>query len=253
MNKTPSILVDTGFEVDQSGTLTEIVMPKVVTTCSAPRKVTFEGQVLNWIPSTTAALQEIVVHSSSFTKNSMFKGYNALTTATFPNVSALDANPSGVASSGHFNGCIALTTVNFPKLTSIGQASTGTNTSGHFNGCTSLTTVNMPLLTTIGLANSAGNYNGTFWGCTALSEVTLPSIVSIGAGNSANNGNFGNCTGLSSVQLGSPGHPVSSIGAYTFTNCTQSNLTLTIYTNGGAALSGSPWGATNTQPDFVEA
>lgn len=50
---------------------------------------------------------------------------------------------------------------------------------------------------------------------------------------------------LRTVTLGSAGNPVSSIGTNAFGNCTQSGLTITIYTSGGAELDGSPWGATN--------
>ena len=88
-----------------------------------------------------------------------------------------------------------------------------------------------------------------FYGCTALKTVnftSLQSIVESVPSSSSTDGVFGNCTALESVTLGSAGHPVTALtGNYIFKNCTQSGLTITIYTSGGASLSGSPWGATN--------
>lgn len=55
---------------------------------------------------------------------------------------------------------------------------------------------------------------------------------------------------LETVTLGSVGHPVTSIASSAFESCTQSTLTITVYTSGGAALSGSPWGATNANIEY---
>lgn len=43
-----------------------------------------------------------------------------------------------------------------------------------------------------------------------------------------------NCPALESVQMGSVGHAVTAIGTYAFQNCTQTGLTITIYSIGGS-------------------
>lgn len=74
---------------------------------------------------------------------------------------------------------------------------------------------------------------------TALQEFEAPNCTSLGANI------FKGYTALTNVVLGSVGHAVTSLDSTTFSNCTQSGLTITIYTTGGASLSGSKWGATN--------
>lgn len=217
MNKTPSILVDTGFEVDANGVLTEIVTPSVVKTLNAPTKVTFNGTTINWIPSTTAALLEFNAPNVTTITTPLFKGYTALTSISFKN----------------------LTTLN----------NSGTD-SGLCRQCTALTSVSMPNLQTV-TATSSG-YAGAFWGCTALETITLPKLQSVtGADN--NGGMFRLCTALKNVQLGSEGNPVTYLQSNVFNACTQSGLTITIYTSGGAALAGEPWGATNATIEYEEA
>ena len=190
MNRPPSILVDTGFEVDQNGALTEIVTPTVVATLDPPKKVTFNGKLLNYIPSTAGVLEECSAPYATSIPDNAFKSYTKLAS------------------------------VNLPSLLSL--VNTGTTPSGAFYGCTALTTVVLPSLTT---CNDSHTSRAT----------------------------FGNCTSLESVQLGSEGHAVTSLGAYMFKNCTQSNLTITIYTSGGASLAGEPWGATNAVIEYEEA
>lgn len=55
---------------------------------------------------------------------------------------------------------------------------------------------------------------------------------------------------LESVTLGSVGNPVTSIAANAFNSCTQSTLSIIIYTSDGSALSGSPWGATSANIEY---
>ena len=56
-----------------------------------------------------------------------------------------------------------------------------------------------------------------------------------------------NAKGLKTVQLGSIGYPINGLGDYAFWNCTQNDLTITVYVADDATLpvSKSPWGATN--------
>ena len=220
MNKTPSILVDTGFEVDANGVLTEIVTPNVVATLNAPTKVTFLGETINYVPSTAAALQEFEA----------------------PNVTDITAS-NGVL----FADYTALTTVSFAKLASVSISS---NERSVLKGCTALVTLSLPLLSTISVGNTS--WSGFLWGCQSLVNLTLPCLTST-TGTSSNSGAFRACTGLQNVQLGSEGHAVTALSSYTFSSCTQSGLTITIYTSGGAAISGSPWGATNATIVYEEA
>ena len=73
----------------------------------------------------------------------------------------------------------------------------------------------------------------------ALQEFEAPNCTLLGANI------FKGYTALTNVVLGSVGHAVTSLDSTAFTNCTQSGLTITIYTTGGASLSGEKWGATN--------
>ena len=240
----PSILISDGWETDENGKLVEVVIPNTVETYQAPTKIKFFGETLNYLPSTAAALQEIdCPNLTAVASNSYFANYSNLTKASLDNITSLVNLPSG-SNLGVFRGCTLLNTISMAKLTSIGTDSS--TSGGHFFGCTSLVNVNMPLLQTIGAVNYDGSAtSGHFNGCTSLTTLILPSLSSIGGAGKAAIGNFAYCTSLTTVQLGSEGHPVTSIGNYTFGNCTQAGLTITIYTQGGAALSGEKWGATN--------
>lgn len=249
MNKTPSILVDTGFEVDQNGALTEIIMPNVVTTLDTPKKIVFNGTTLNYIPSTTAALQEFEASNMTAISNAnLFKGYTAINKITFLKLTSIIAPVSSQGNGLCYN-CTALLTVDMPELISI--ADSASYQGGQFYSCTSLKTVNMPKLQTI--AAVSNNISGQFCNCTDLTTINFPSLQRIETATNSNGGTFRGCTNLQDVTFGSEGHPVSAIGNTTFLNCTQSGLTITIYTSGGAALSGSPWGATNATIVYEEA
>ena len=63
---------------------------------------------------------------------------------------------------------------------------------------------------------------------------------------------FSNCSALRDLTLGDKGYPIISIGEYAFGSCIW--LTnLTIYTTGGQALAGAPWGATNATITYLPA
>lgn len=270
MEEIPSIFVTDGWETDNSGKLIEVVIPAAVDMYQLPTKITFLGETLNWIPSNEATLEEFVapnlttINGATFFKNytkltsidlpsivtltnsnySLFMGCSQLATVTMNKLTSITLTQGD---NGHFRGCAALTTINMPELVSL----TTSGNSGIFSSCTGLIEVTFPKLTSISHAGQYG-VGGAFMGCTALQTVNLPKLSSI-TGNSSNGGVFRNCAGLLSVNLGSVGNPVSSILANTFQYCTQSNLTITIYTTGGASLANEPWGATNATIIYEEA
>ena len=99
---------------------------------------------------------------------------------------------------------------------------------------------------------SLGNYalsasTSTAGSSSPLKVIDLPKIQTIGTYA------FRYRSTLESVTLGSVGNPVTSIGSNAFNSCTQSTLTITVYTSDGTALSGSPWGATNANVVFKTA
>lgn len=102
--------------------------------------------------------------------------------------------------------------------------------------------------------------------CQNLKEISIDSTVrypTSGEGNYRNNPNlekatikpfttfghyvFANCVKLKEVQLGDVGAPISSVAKYTFDNCIQADLAITIYVADETAipLASSPFGATN--------
>lgn len=80
-----------------------------------------------------------------------------------------------------------------------------------------------------------------------LKVIDLPKIQTVGTYA------FRYRSTLETVTLGSVGNPVTSISSNAFNGCTQSALAITVYTEDGSALSGSPWGATNAAVKFEKA
>lgn len=264
MNRPPEILVNSGYVTDENGVLTEMVIPASVTTVQAPAKVTIYGDNIDFIPSTTAALQILELKGyPAFVKN-QFKSYTSLNTLTLSKLTGLRDkyhSPGAENDVGCFNGLTSLATLNAPELVSIESVFTGAynpgQRSGTFRG-TGIVNLYLPKLTTI-THNSSwnnGTNDGVFNGCISLLTINLPMINAIGSNSDSGgsgNGAFGNCTSLTTVTLGSEGHPVFVISPLAFTNCTQSGLTITVYTQGGAALAGEPWGATGADIEYEEA
>lgn len=244
MNNIPTMMLTTGFKTDQNGALTEIVTPNVVATLNAPRKVTFEGQILNWIPSTTAALQELSCpNMESLTLNSSFnlRSYTNLT--SFSCESLLLLTDTYGNSYGSFSGT-QITAFSFPNLKDIVLGSTTSMTRG-----VPITSVNLPSLETF---QATGNYSCIFYGI-SITTLNLPKFSAM-TGNGVGNSNIcDSVTSLTDITLGSEGHPVTMLGSNAFKNCTQATLTITVYTQGGAALAGEPWGATNATIEYEEA
>lgn len=113
---------------------------------------------------------------------------------------------------------------------------------------------NMPALETVDLPNctALGSYAIQAESLSAgedylLKSIDLPKVQTVGTYA------FRYQRSLETVTLGSVGNPVASIGANAFNSCTQSTLSIVIYTSDGAALSGSPWGATNANVVFKAA
>lgn len=237
MNRPPSILVNTGYVTDENGILTELVIPSSVNTLNAPTKIVFMGQTLNYVPTLANVLQEFVA----------------------PNMTTLIETYSGQGNaSGIFRNYTLLTSVTLQLAQTLGFNSTGTSggwaTGGTFSSCTHLTTLSLPSLQI--LYTKANNASvGVFANCSGLTTINLPSLQKIQdtQTNGGGSGTFMNCTGLVNVTLGSTGHPVTEISGAPFRNCTQTGLTVTIYTSGGAALAGEPWGATNADIEYEEA
>lgn len=99
---------------------------------------------------------------------------------------------------------------------------------------------------------SAYQYKDTFNGCTNLETCILERAS--GTPNGGNVTTWKNCKKLREVQLGSVGYAIASLAAVTnlFANCTQADLTITIYVNASDLASvptnvstKMPQGATN--------
>lgn len=111
------------------------------------------------------------------------------------------------------------------------------------NGMDILEEITLPNLASLGnyaLAASTSSVGSS----APLKVIDLPKIQTIGTYA------FRYRSTLETVTLGSVGNPVTSIGSNAFGGCTQSTLSITIYTSGGAALSGSPWGATSASIEY---
>lgn len=255
MNRPPQILVNGGFVTDANGVLTEMVIPSNVVTQKMPSIITTYATTINWLPSNEATLVELnAPKATAINEGSLLKGFTNLKKATLDGLISYVQNYIG-SEKGLFLNCTALTDASLASLET--YSFNGSNTEirhGMFYGCTGLTNVNLPKLN---LIQQGGNYNGMFYNCASLTSVLLPSITKIetvqGSGFNNYSGVFYNCTGLQNVQLGSISHPVTAIRSDTFANCTQSGLTITIYTSGGASLAGEPWGATNAVIEYEEA
>lgn len=251
MNRPPEILINNGFPTDANGVLTGIVIPNNVVTQNAPSIVTTYATTINWIPSNAATLVEFnALNLSNITDANAFKYFTKLERVSISGMTSLIF--TSTEGTGYFYGCSNLVSVSMPDLINLGYVGASGSYCGVFFNCKSLSSVSMPKLENIYMSNPSSNH-GNFYNCIGLEVINFPSIKMIQGGNLSDRGTFRGCVSLTDVTLGSDGHPVSSIGAYTFSGCTQSNLTITIYTQGGAALSGEPWGATNATIEYEEA
>lgn len=231
----PSILVTDGWETDANDKLVEVVIPSTVDTYQNPTKITFFGDSINWIPTGAGVLQEFdASNMTTWTIGSLFSGFSALTSFKADNLESI------VFSGESFKNCSLLNTVSMKGLKSL----TKTTYYSPFSGTPNICNLLFDNLETIICQDGSGY--ALFSAVTSLQVVNLPKFNLVKCIQNNNPAIFSGCTGLQSVTLGSEGHPVPAINSSNFFNgCTQSGLTITIYTTGGATLPGSPWGATN--------
>jgi len=163
-------------------------------------------------------------------KNLRILGNNAFAGCNFKTIDI-----SNVVSIGNFcfGACRSLETITLnDEITEIDV--------GTFNNCRELTSIHLP-------ENLEKIGNQAFYEARKLAITQLPKKV-----NTIEDFCFGNCYALTNLTLGGKGYPVITIGNSAFLNCT--NLTkLTIYTTGGQALAGAPWGATNATITYLPA
>lgn len=148
-------------------------------------------------------------------KDQAFCGLSSLNTVT-----GVKSNPfEDVISLGNwntFNDCALPGELNFPNLTSAGVYS--------FYCMPNITKISCPKLT---YAHQFFAYN-----CASLKEIYLPSCTTVnGDGRYA----LGNNTALEKLEVGSVGHGVVGFKDIALYGCTQSFLTVTIYTTGSNA------------------
>lgn len=108
---------------------------------------------------------------------------------------------------------------------------------------------NMKSLVTLSLPEFSGFLNHyEISGCTNLKTVYLPKVTKLASHGRNNRGCFANDTKLETVQIGSIGHAVDGVDINPFGGCTQSGLTITLYTTGSyadTAVTNVRTGATN--------
>lgn len=130
-----------------------------------------------------------------------------------------------------FEFCKKLTSIFMPKVREIEDFA--------FQYCENLTITSLPeTLEKIGIASFA---------ITKIAITKLPKKITTIPSSC-----FYGCLSLTNLSLGDKGYPVTFIHEIAFGNC--ENLTnLTIYTTGGQALAGAPWGATNATITYLPA
>lgn len=106
-------------------------------------------------------------------------------------------------------------------LTTIDLSSIETLRGSAFQNCGFLS-VQMPVLTTI--------EGSAFLGCSSMTSVNLPKITSLN-----NNMIFRDCSSLQTVEIGSIGYGITTSRNNIFQNCTQTGLTITVYSIGSYA------------------
>lgn len=150
-----------------------------------------------------------------------------------------------------FAGATELTTVNglnLDEITEAGKAPFKFSFNWHFSA---VLTKNIQIsfancgITSIEAREWTQVVNSCFYKCNALVTAKFPKATTIGT-YSANC--FRYCTALETAEFGSIGHGVTQIRPDVFSNCTQTGLTITVYTNGTYAdtlLANIRNGATN--------
>lgn len=151
-------------------------------------------------------------------------------------------DPAYTVGDNAFYGCAALTTIDFSKFTELPNSeSSNRGWESQFRACKGLTAIDAPNLTG-GLGCFA------FYECTGITTINMPKINALHGYGTAGRGCFGGCTAITDAVFGSIGYPVDTINLAAFGGCTQTGLTITVYTTGAyadTALTNIRNGATN--------
>ena len=131
--------------------------------------------------------------------------------------------------SGAFWGCRNLTTIDFSKFTEFPNARSGnTGSESQFRDCQGLTIIDAP-----NLIGGLGCY--AFSACKGITTVNMPKINALHGYGTSGRGCFEGCTAMTAASFGSIGHPIETINNAAFGSCTQTGLTITVYTTGAYA------------------
>lgn len=166
--------------------------------------------------------EKVVIKKITTIQKEMF-GRSSIIAAEFESVDKIERMG--------FEFCKKLTSIFMPKIREIEDFA--------FQYCENLTITSLPeTLEKIGAASFA---------VTKIAITQLPKKINV-----IPNSCFVGCLSLTNLTLGGKGYPMTSIDRMAFGSC--DNLTnLTIYTSGGQALEGAPWGTTNATITYLEA
>lgn len=166
--------------------------------------------------------EKVVIKKITEISKSLFE-HASLITGEFENVTLIKDYG--------FQQCEKLTNIYIPKVKEIGGYA--------FNNCMNLTISYLPdTVEKIGRASFA---------FTKIAVTKLPKKI-----NTIPNSCFYGCSSLNNLTLGDIGYPIKLIENFAFEQCTNLKK-LTIYTTGGQALAGAPWGATNAVITYLPA
>lgn len=196
----------------------------------------YENKLLTYVEMETVTIINFEAFGAcSNLTTAIFKNLRVLGNSVFGGCNFKTIDISNVVSIGNlcFGVCVSLETITLnDEITEIDV--------GTFLNCRGLTSIHLP-------ENLEKIGNQAFYGAQKLVITQLLKKV-----NTIGNFSFGNCSSLTSLKIGSEGYPVKIIGDNAFINC--NNLTsLTIYTTGGQALTGAPWGAINATITYLSA
>lgn len=150
---------------------------------------------------------------------------------------------TGLEKVNFMNGSVYLSWGNFyyapiTELTTSAIKGRNPNENIIFNSNSNCTAIfnNMKSLVTLSLPEFVGFLNHSeVAGCTKLKTVYLPKVTKLASYGNQNRGCFSNDTALENVQIGSIGYAVDTVDTNPFKGCTQTGLTITLYTTGDYA------------------
>lgn len=149
-----------------------------------------------------------VAYKPTSIKTLAFVGLNTLTSflCDMSEVQSIEGNA--------FRCATGIGALSFPNVTSLSG-------SGIFQE-SSITSASFPLF-------NGQIPNSTFRSCTSLASVSFPRATKLGTATSTL---FKDCTALVTASFGSVGYNINDIRPDAFSGCTQSGLTITVYTKG---------------------